>query len=242
MAKRLKKQSRASKKQERKTNWILIGGIVGVGVIALFGLLFFSLQGSGAPTPEPAPTRSLVLQEYCAANPGNCIINGAEDAPVTVIEVSDYGCGHCKNFNLDTAGTLKQQYVDTGVVRWITLPYALGGQTGYPTAPSANAAMCAAEQGAFESFHTALFAIQGTGTFNKTAGFVEIANDLGLDVDALTECMADGRYNDTIQENIQAANRTGINSTPSFYINGELVRGNIPLDSFQQIIEAEAES
>lgn len=242
MAKRIKKRSRVSKKEERKTNWILIGSIIGVGVIALFGLLFFSLQGSGPPTAEPTPTRSLVLQDYCDNNPENCMAEGADNAPVTIVEVSDYGCGHCKNFNLDTAPTLKQQYVDSGVVRWITIPYALGGQTGFPTAPSANAAMCAAEQNAFEEFHTALFAIQGTGTFNKTAGFVEVANNIGLDADALTACIEDGRYNDSIQSNIQAANQAGINSTPSFYVNGELVRGNIPLANFQQIIEAEAGS
>lgn len=240
MTKRIKKRSRVSKKEERKTNWILIGGIVGVGVIALFGLLFFNLQSSGVPTPVPTPTRSLMLQDYCENNPENCIVEGDAAAPVTIVEVSDYGCGHCKNFNLNTSPTLKEQYVDTGIVRWITMPYALGGQTGYPTAPSANAAMCAAEQDTFPAFHTALFGIQGTGTFNTTAGFVEVANDLGLDADALTACIEDGRYNSIVQQNIQNANNAGVNSTPSFFINGELVRGNVPLDNFQQLIEAEA--
>lgn len=240
MAKRIKKRSHVSKKDERKTNWILIGGIVGVGVIALFGLLFFSLQESGAPTPVLTPTRSLLLQDYCDTNPENCMVEGEATAPVTVVEVSDYGCGHCKNFNLDTAPTLKQQYVDTGIVRWITIPYALGGQTGFPTAPSANATMCAAEQGAFPAFHTALFGIQGTSKFNTTAGFVEVASNLGLDADALTACIEDGRYNANIQQNITNANNAGINSTPSFFVNGELVRGNLPLANFQQLIETEA--
>ena len=96
MTKRIKKRSRVTKKDERKTNWILIGGIVGVGVIALFGLLFFSLQGSGAPTPVPIPTRSLMLQDHCENNPENCVVEGEATAPVTIVEISDYGCGHCK--------------------------------------------------------------------------------------------------------------------------------------------------
>ncbi len=242
MAKRIKKRSRTTKNEDRKTNWILIGGMIGIGVIVLFGLLFFSLQGPGAPTPEPTPTRSFLLEDHCNNNPENCVITGSEDAPVTIIEVSDYGCGHCRNFNLDSAPTLKQQYVDSGIVRWITLPYALGGQTGFPTAPSANAALCAAEQDAFEGFHTALFGIQGTNNFNNVDGFVEVANDLGLDADALVSCIEDGRYNDTIMQNIQAANNAGIGSTPSFFINGELIRGNIPLSNFQSIIESEAGS
>jgi protein-disulfide isomerase len=240
MTKRIKKRSRVSKKEERKTNWIIIGGIVGVGVIALFGLLFFNLQSSGVPTPVSTPTRSLMLQDHCENNPENCIIEGDAAAPVTIVEVSDYGCGHCANFNLDTSPLLKEQYVDTGIVRWITMPYALGGQTGYPTAPSATAAMCAAEQDAFPAFHTALFGLQGTGAFNTTAGFVEVANNLGLDANALTACIEDGRYNSIVQQNIQNANSAGINSTPSFFINGELVRGNVPLANFQQLIEAEA--
>jgi protein-disulfide isomerase len=244
MAKRIKNRTTASKKQERKTNWIVIGSIIGVGVIALFGLLFFSLQSAGAPTPIPTPARTLALQDHCEANPENCVITGAPDAPVTIVEVSDYGCSHCKNFNLDTADTLKQQYVDSGVVRWITLPYALGGQSGFPTAPSANAAMCVSEQGqdAFEKYHQALFTIQGTPAFNTPAGFIAIANDLGLDSEALSTCVEDGRYNNAIQRNIQVATSAGVNSTPSFFVNGELVNGNLPLANFQQIINTEAGS
>lgn len=244
MAKRIKKRTSASKKQERKTNWVVLGSIIGVGVIALFGLLFFSLQSAGAPTPVPTPARTLALQEHCEANPENCVITGSADAPVTIVEVSDYGCGHCKNFNLDTADTLKQQYVDTGVVRWITMPYALGGQTGYPTAPSANAALCVAEQDedAFENFHRALFELQGTPTFNTPAGFIAVANDLELDSEALSACVQDGRYDNAVQRNIQIATSAGVNSTPSFFVNGELVNGNLPLANFQQIIDTEAGS
>lgn len=244
MAKKIKKRARVTKKEERKTNWIVIGGIIGVGVIALFGMLFFTLQSSGAVTPVPTPARTLALQDYCENNPENCVITGDAAAPVTIVEVSDYGCGHCKNFNVDTAPTLKQQYVDSGVVRWITMPYALGGQSGYPTAPSANAALCVAEQGtdAFEQFHKALFELQGTAAFNTPAGFIAVANDLGLDSEALSACVDDGRYNNTVQRNIQIATSAGINSTPSFFINGELVNGNIPLANFQQIIETEAGS
>jgi protein-disulfide isomerase len=234
MTKRVKKRSRRTKKEERQTNWILIGGIIAVGVIALFGLLYLSLQSS-------TPTESVfTLQDFCESNPDNCMIQGDANAPVTVIEVSDYGCGHCKNFNLDTAGTLKQQYVDTGIVRWMTMPYALRGQTGFPTSPSANAAMCAAEQGQFEAYHTALFAAQGTEDFNNLEGFINIANNLGLDSEELAVCVEEGRHNSRILENIEEANANDVSSTPTFFVNGELVRGNLPLDNFQQVIEQAA--
>ncbi|MCZ7669499.1 MAG: DsbA family protein [Chloroflexi bacterium] len=181
-----------------------------------------------------------MLAEYCAQNPGNCVAEGADNAQITIVEVSDYGCGHCKNFNLDTAGALKAQYVDGGQVRWVVMPYALGGTgSGFPTAPSANAAMCANEQGAFPQFHTALFANQSTSAFNNEAGFLATAESLNLDLAAFQECVENGRFNDTVLQNIQTANQAGINSTPSFFVNGELVRGNVPLANFQQIIDAQ---
>ena len=238
MAKRAVKR-RSLKAEERKTNWLLIGGIIGVGVVGLFGLLFASLQGSGPPTPALTATPSFVLEDYCTANPGNCIVDGAADAPITVVEVSDYGCGHCANFNLNSADILKAQYVDSGQVRWITVPYALGGQTGYPTLPSSSAALCANEQGQFEPFHKALFANQGTSRFNTRDGFLDAASTLGLDVEAFAACIDDGRYQATIASNIQAASLSGINSTPTFFVNGEMVLGNLPVANFQQLLNAQ---
>ncbi|MFO7683561.1 MAG: DsbA family protein [Chloroflexota bacterium] len=243
MTKRVKPRSRTSQKQERKTNWLLMGGIIGVGVITLFALLALSLQGPGAPTPVPTPGPSLVLQNYCEQNPDNCMADGSADAPVTIVEISDYGCGHCKNFNLSTGQILKTQYVDSGQVRWFTVPYALSGQFGdLPTAPSANAAMCAAEQGAFEPYHLALFENQGTNAFNTEAGFMSAAAALNLDTEAFQSCLDDGRYNDIILQNVREANNAGVNSTPSFFINGQLIRGNAPIENFQQVIEAELRS
>jgi protein-disulfide isomerase len=233
-----KSKRRSAQSPERKTNWLVLGGILGIGVVGLFALLFYSLQGPGAPTPVPTPAPSFVLEEYCDANPENCIVTGAADAPITVVEVSDYGCGHCANFNLQSADTLKAQYVNSGQVRWITLPYALGGQTGFPTLPSASAAFCANEQGVFEPYHKALYGLQSTADFNKRDGFLNLAESLRLDTEAFAACLDDGRYEANIRANIQAANNSGINSTPSFYINGELVRGNLPLANFQQLIDA----
>ncbi|MBK6326166.1 MAG: DsbA family protein [Chloroflexi bacterium] len=233
------RNKRNAQKDERKTNWAIIGGIIGLGVVGLFGLLFASLQGTGAPTAVPTPTRSLVLEDYCAANPANCVATGAADAALTVVEVSDYGCGHCANFNLNSADILRAQYVESGQVRWITIPYALGGQNGYPTLPSAASALCANEQGAFEPYHKALFGIQQTADFNTRDGFLKIAGNLGLDTTAFAACYDDGRYESTVSANIQAANRSGISATPTFFINGQKVEGNLPIANFQQLLDSE---
>jgi protein-disulfide isomerase len=121
MAKKARK-SRQVRRKERGPNWLLIGAVVGAGVIGLFVFLFLSLQGQGMPTPTLQP--NVALAEYCGTNEENCVSKGSAQAPVTIVEVSDYGCGHCRNFNLETAGALDSQYVEAGQIRWIVLPYA----------------------------------------------------------------------------------------------------------------------
>lgn len=232
MAKRVRRTRRAKQTQERGTNWWIIGGIAGVGVIALFALLFLTLQAQDSPLPTSTPILGQPITEYCDENPDRCMTKGSDDAPVTIVEISDYGCGHCANFNLDTAGLLDDLYVAPGQVKWIVLPYALGPQT---VAASA-AAMCADEQEAFFPFHTQLFVQQGDPDFMTKANFSRAAVTVGLDLDAFDECVDEGRYNNIVQLNSIAAAEVGVSSTPSFFINGELLRGNLPLPAFQQEI------
>ena len=148
MAKK-RRASRKAKQPQRETNWLLIGGIVAAVLVVggLFYLLFLSLQD------QDIPQRAQALTEYCQENPDNCMTKGSPEAPVTIVEVSDYGCGHCRNFNLDTAPLLEDLYVRSGQVQWVVLPYALSATT----APSAEASMCAAEHDAFFEFHNRMF-------------------------------------------------------------------------------------
>ena len=234
MAKRVRR-SRRAQTETRKTNWLLVGGIVAVGALALFALLFMTLREQDSPqalatdTPQGQP-----LAEFCEENPDNCLVKGSEDAPVTIVEVSDYGCGHCKDFNLETAGLLDDLYVTPGQVKWVVLPYALGPQT----APASEAAMCANEQEEFFAYHHRLFEQQGEPQFMTNDGFREVAEDVGLDLDAFDACMDDGNYGNIVQQNILAATAAGVDSTPTFFINGEMFRGNQPLTTFQQQITA----
>lgn len=210
----------------RKTNWLLIGGVVAVGIVALFALLFFSLQEPEVPT----------LAEYCEDNPERCVFRGDPNAPVTIVEVSDYGCTHCRTFHADTLPLLDAQYVATNQVRWIFLPYALSTTT----LPASNAAMCANEQGAYKAFGDLLFNQQGLPIALTQEGFMQAAEQLNLDMDPFIDCMSSGRYNGMIQENVSAARNVRISATPSFMINGRLLEGAQPITVFQQRISAAA--
>jgi protein-disulfide isomerase len=233
MAKRVNRTRQARRVESKGPNWLLIGGIVVVGVVALFALLFLTLQEQDSPQLTAA-VEGQPLAEYCQENPGNCVAKGSDDAPVTIVEVSDYGCTHCKNFNLETAGLLEDLYVTPGQVKWVVMPYALGAQT----APAASAALCAAEQDGFFQYHRLLFESQGEPDFMTAAGFRQVAEDAGLDVEAFNACLQNSNYNNTVQENIRAATAIGVNSTPTFFINGTMMRGNQPLTAFQEQINA----
>ncbi|NKQ36065.1 MAG: thioredoxin domain-containing protein [Chloroflexi bacterium] len=217
------------KKQQRKTNWLVIGAIVVGSILLLIGLTALAFQ-------EPA---QLDLGKYCQNNPENCVARGPADAAVTMVEVSDYGCPHCKNYNLDTAPILDAAY-EGAPVRWVVLPFALPGQTGdYPTMATAVASLCANEQGAFWQFHPAAFKLMDTpALFNTREGWLLTAESLGLDMEAFSSCLDNNNYEDVIRANINAAQNAGISATPSFSINGEILRGNQPVDVFMQRIDS----
>jgi protein-disulfide isomerase len=201
-----------------------------VGVVGLFALLFMTLQGEGAPTPVPETE----LAEFCTTNEENCVAKGNPEAPVTVVEVSDYGCPHCRNFNLEgTAATLDDLYVKAGQVRWVVVPFALRSTTE----PAAAAALCAAEQDQFFPFHHYMFEIQDTDAALSRTGFVQGAEALDMDVDAFEDCLNSGRYRSVVQRNIAAARSAGVTGTPAFFVNGARLEGNQPLSSFQEEIE-----
>jgi len=223
------KRARNRRSARKQTNWMLVAGLVIGGIVIFVGLIYLAFR---------EPTR-LSLLAFCNNNPENCIVLGNEDAEVTVVEVSDYGCSHCRDFNLETSPTLEAQYVDTNQVKWIVVPFALQSQTGgFPTLPSAVAAMCANEQGAFADFHHALFELQSSSLFNTDAGFMQVATSLNLDTDAFRSCLDNNSYADRVLENITSAQQAGVNSTPSFFINGDLLAGNQPLTVFQQRLDS----
>ena len=155
-----------------------------------------------------------------------------------MIEVVDYGCPHCANFNATKAPTLLANYVETDQVRWVVLPFALGDHSR----PSAAAVMCVNEQGselAFE-FHEQIFGLQGTNSVHTTRGFLSVAARIdGLDVDELEACIDDGRRMRDASFNQQAARALGVQSTPSFFLNNRLIRGNQDLEVFTLSLDAE---
>ena len=209
-----------------KTNWGLIAGVV--GAILLLLLLFMTLFGnSGTAEAE-------TLEAYCAENADNCISLGDPSAPITIVEVSDYGCPHCRNFNTQTAPEISKEYIESGEVQWVIMPYALS--TG--TLPPANAAFCASEDAEFVTFHENLFSLQESQTGFSSDNIINIGASAGITDDDFVQCVNNRRYTQQVNDNITAARKVGVDSTPTFFINGEIFKGAQPFSAFQQQIDS----
>jgi protein-disulfide isomerase len=102
--------------------------------------------------------------------------------------------------------------------------------------PAAEAADCAGDQGAYWKYHDALFNQQYG--LNHSA-YVHYAADLGLDGDAFAACLDSQRYKSKIQANASDAASAGLNSTPSFVINGRILIGALPFSDFKAVIDEE---
>lgn len=224
MAKARRRRVKGRAPQQRKTNWLVVGGAIIGGAVILFGLLYLALR-------EPEP---LSITAYCENNEEACVEIGDANAPVTVIEVSDFGCSHCRDFHMNTYQALQDTFVDPGLVRWVFLPYSLSAST----LPSANAAMCANEQAMLEPFTQMMFATYDDSDHLTASGIDRVAQTIGLDMASFNECVDDGRYVSEIQANQAAARTAGVTGTPSFFINDRIAEGALPLVSFQERINA----
>lgn len=161
---------------------------------------------------------------------------GPKQAPVTVVEYASATCPHCANFHKDTFPALKKEYIDTGKIRFIFREFPFDDLA----LAAFMLARCAPEDKYFPMLDV-LFEKQHVWArknpreellkISKLAGFTEESFDKCLK----NEKIAKGIY--TIRET--AAKKFGVNSTPTFFINGKLLSGNQPFEKFKEVIEAE---
>lgn len=167
---------------------------------------------------------------------------GDPDAPVTIVDFSDFACSHCVDFAADTEDRIVEEYVAGGDVYFIYR--SVGTLLNSPaSAQTAEAAYCAGDQGRFWEYHDLLFANQSSLFVDVTADISpqlnKLAEILELDLASFQGCLEDGRHEERVAEDERAAREAGVSGTPSFLVNGRLLKGNLPFNNFQQIIEEE---
>ena len=158
---------------------------------------------------------------------------GSEDAPITIVEFSDYECPYCRQWHSEVYSQLLDTYGDQ--IRFVYRDFPLES-IHVNAKPAAEAANCANEQGVFWDYHDKLFSME-LGL--SPEAYQEYASQLELDEEAFQECMESGRYQQEVQSDFDFAANLGVRSTPTFFINGIAVVGAQPFEIFQQVIEKE---
>ena len=166
------------------------------------------------------------------------IVFGDPDAPVTIVEFTDFQCPYCYRHATETLPQLMSQYVDQGQVYYVIKDFPL--TTIHPQAvAAAEAAHCADEQNAYLAMHETLFTTQQewSGRSDADAVFTSYAKSLGLDETAFAECLSSDRYHTLIGNDMQVGTQVGVSGTPGFFINGIYVSGAQPYAVFEQAIQ-----
>jgi protein-disulfide isomerase len=175
-----------------------------------------------------------------AAPDGEMSAMGDPQAPVVIEEFTDFQCGYCASHALNTVPRIKEAYVDTGLVYYVVRDFAL---EFHPNARlAAMAARCAGAQGHYWPMHDLLYERQsewsGLSQNDASAMFQKLAGSLKIDGSAFEMCVTSGEFEDEIDRDLLAGKQAGVQGTPSFLINGELVVGAYPFETFEEKIEA----
>ena len=222
----------------KAVGWLTLGlGIGSGGTLVLQQWIATStptLEARAEQTPEkPALTTELLLEGEPSL--------GSSKAPLTIVEFSDFECPYCRVFHEQVLPSLKREYINTGLVRFIhkDLPLPFHSQAR----PAAAAGRCAGEQNRYWDLYSALFDQQ---TCLECKGVVGIAEALNLDISALRACMQRKATDTLITTNLSEAELHNIRSTPTFIIgpsrsdgkhHGEIIEGAMPWPEFKALID-----
>jgi protein-disulfide isomerase len=185
-----------------------------------------------ATPPTAAPTDSDIVRADLSR------IQGSPNAPLWVIEVSDFQCPYCKQWHDETYQTFRDEFVRTGKVRLAYVNFPLAAhQFAWPAAESA---MCAGAQGKFWEMHDALFNTQAKWeTLPSPATFFDsLARAQGVDVARWRQCVQSGKMKSWIQADHDRAERAGATATPSFMIGNKLLVGAQPIDEMRRAVDS----
>ena len=255
---------------KKPSNGLVIGLIIAVGVAAFFAGAYSISMYQEQPdqlTQEDlddalAKLELKMMQQQMAAlqeqqqQPPPIRISadddptiGDADAPITIIEFSDFQCPFCARFSSQTLPSIQEEYIDKGLVKLVYRDFPL--QHIHPNAAvTALAAECADDQGGFKGMHDILFEKQGEWSRAGPQDVIELlsgyASDTGIDAAEFEECVAMGTHVEDIRGDLEDGRSYGITGTPGFFIGNDdvgyvSVEGAQPYDVFKRVIDSQLE-
>ncbi len=243
-----------SEGSSRKRDLFLPISILAAAIMVGGAIVFATLYRGGATpgtgttpgvgtTGNPSAASTTANGSVMTLGPRDAILGNA-NAPVTLIEYGDYQCPFCGEFFSQTEPSIIQNYVNAGKVRFVFRNFAF---LGPESTAAAEAADCAEDQNRLWAYHDALYSAKvaddaGGGQeddgFFSAAEVLKLGQQVGLNMTTFTSCVQNNTdANLVAQEKGDAAN-FGVNSTPTFFINGAMITGAQPYSVFQQALDS----
>lgn len=244
-----------------KLNGLVIGLVVAVGAAAFFAGMYASNMNSNQVSQEDldnaiAKLELKILQNQLPSNQPSPPVKisadddpiiGNPDAPITIIEFSDFQCPFCARFHTQTLPLLLEQYIEQDKVKLVFRDFPI--QNIHPNAlPASVAAECANEQGKFKEMHDILFDSQNQWNNQETADalamFSQYATQIQLDQETFDSCLTSGKYIEEIRNDLEDGRSYQVTGTPGFFIGNDEIgyvelKGAQPFESFKKVIDAQ---
>ncbi len=200
------------------------------GSILLAGLI---IGGAIIYQPGKAPAYQAQAINNPVVTVDDDFVLGSADAPVTMVVFGDYQCPYCKQAADTSEKQVRDEYVATGKVKIVFRDYPLDNIHPFAR-PAAEAAQCAGAQGKYWEYHDALYARQ---TELGKLDFTALAGELKLDTKAFGACVSANTFTDEVQKDQDAGVALGVDGTPATFINGTLIGGAYPYETYKKVIE-----
>jgi len=220
------------------STFLLVGLIVGYAFSQLAGgdtsVSVIGPDSNGSVIQDSAPSQPTFVQ----VSEDDDAVLGDKNAPITMIEFSDFQCPYCEKFFTGALPGIVENYIDTGKVKLIYRDYPLDFHLG--ALPAAEAAECAGEQDAFFDMHDAIFATvpEWSVLQDPLPTFKQFAVDLGLNSSKFDACLDSHEMQDEVNRDIQDGIAAGVSGTPTFFINGQKIVGAQPYAVFSGIFDS----
>ncbi len=220
---------------EGKSNFLIPGAIIVAGAVIALAIVYVNggLGVRPAPSPERPPTGNGTPVPPSQVSADDDPILGDPNAPVTMIEFSDFQCPFCARFWGQTLTQIKEKYIKTGKVKFVYRDFPISSIHS-EAEKAAEAAECADEQGKFWEYHDLIFARQDSMSI---ANYKRWAAELKLDTASFNSCLDSGKYTEEVAKDFSDGQAAGVSGTPTFFINGRSVVGALPFEQFKTVLD-----
>jgi protein-disulfide isomerase len=214
----------------RRNLLIFAAGLVAAGVAGGGTGYYFFWPRPSTAAPQPAPANEVSSADLLTPGPLGDEVLGAANAPVTIIEYASMTCPHCAQFHATTYPEMKKKYIDTGKIRFIFREFPLDALA----AAGSMLARCAGKDKFFPLIET-LFAQQKEWVTQKPLQpMLAIAKQAGFTQESFDKCLANQEVLNGIEQGRQRGQKLGVQSTPTFFINGKMFRGTLTMEELDK--------